>query len=124
MTQHWVRFLVVGLGVFALDASVFLLLEKAGFSIALANAAGMLLGWLAGLVLHQRWTFSDVAERLNGCMVLRHAGALVVNWALGTGLVILLVQIECPLFWAKVLATAVVTVCSFLLARYFVFVRK
>lgn len=120
---QWLRFGVMGGALFALDTAVFVVLVYLGWPMPLANAAGMLAGWLAGLFGHQRWTFAGASAQVTLGMALRHAMVLGVNWCLGTLVLVGLVALGWLPVWSKVLATALVTVCSFWLSRRFVFVK-
>lgn len=115
-----IRFVAVGSGVFALDTGIFLLLYSLGVSSVLANAAGMLAGFLLGLVGHHYLTFRRTGPLGLGTAV-RYGGSFAFNLVLGTTVLeVLLSRGQSPLV-AKLLATAVVTVSNYLISRYFVF---
>jgi|SRR5690554_1300332 len=118
-----IRFVLVGGAAFILDTGIFLLLYGLGLPSVPANAAGMLAGFLLGLVGHHYLTFRRTGPPGLGTAV-RYGGGFAFNLALGiTVLELLLFSGPSPLV-AKILATAVVTVSNYLISRYFVFTRR
>jgi putative flippase GtrA len=117
------RFLIVGGGLFLLDTAVFLLLFSFGMAALVANALGMLAGFICGLFAHHSVTFR-LSEPLNRYMALRYGGAFLINLVVGSLILQLGLAVGLLPVLAKVLATAVVTLNNFLLYRFWVFRRS
>src|SRR5690606_41395104 len=82
-SSELLRFLLVGGGVFALDTGIFLLLYWLGLPSIPANAAGMLAGFLLGLVGHHYLTFRRAGSPGLGTAP-PYAGSFAFNLVLGT----------------------------------------
>jgi len=121
-SSELLRFLLVGGCVFALDTGIFLLLYWLGLPSIPANAAGMLAGFLLGLVGHHYLTFRRAGSPGLGT-ALRYGGSFAFNLVLGTLVLELLLSLDQSALVAKLAATAVVTVSNYLISRYFVFTQ-
>src|SRR5690606_19775481 len=103
-SSELLRFLLVGGCVFALDTGTFLLLYWLGVPSIPANAAGMLAGFLLGLVGHHYLTFRRAGSPGLGT-ALRYGGSFAFNLVLGTVVLELLLSIGQSALVAKLAAT-------------------
>ena len=90
----------------------------------LASAVGYGIGMLQGFVLHRGWTFTAAAR--DGQMQRQAVGFIVVNLICGVFFTVSNVVLHrwMPLEYSSVLATAAAVPLSFVLNRWFVFVRS
>lgn len=115
-----VRFLISGGIVFCADISVFGLLVYLDYGTALANAFGMLTGFLLGYVLHAKFSFRVKTMRsLN--QQLRYLITFLFNLGVASVLISTLAETLSNPWIAKLIAIAVVVLSNYLISRYFVF---
>ena len=121
MRSHFGRYLLVGVVAFALDYAVFWVLWRfATLDYLLANASGMLCGFLLSFVLNRRYVFGTSAA--SGRVLGRFAAANIVSLAFASLVLSVLVRgVGLPTEGAKVLVSALVPLWNFLLYRRFVF---
>lgn len=117
------RFLVVGLASFAADFGVLVLLHGVlHVALWLATTASFLASFAVNFNLNRMWTFRAAGGAIGGQAV-RFVLLVVVNLALTVVIVTGLTALGSDYRWAKVAATALVTVINFVVLRSWVFRR-
>ena len=125
-TAQFVRFLAVGLFVFAADAVIYwLLVEEHAISIFWANLAAKLCGAVLGFVMHKFVTFSwQQASRgstqFGKYILLWFMNVAAANMILFVGTSLLAL----PHFPVKIFGDIVIVASSFLIGRFFIFHKK
>lgn len=116
------RFVVVGLGNTALTmATIYLLREGLGASVAVASAIGFIVGMIQGFLLSRLWTFAGVDHATP--VALQVVGFVVVNLICGAIFTRSNVWLSghLPLLVASLASAAVIMPISFALNRWGVF---
>lgn len=119
--RQLVRFCLVGLANTAVTLGIIFLLRSAGASVAVASAAGYVVGMIQGFLLNRFWTFAGVDHATS--TALQVVGFVVVNAICGAAFVQLNVTVSrfLPLLLSSIVATGIVTPLSFGLNRWIVF---
>lgn len=118
-----VRYVIVGLGVLALDFLTFILLVHfIPAAYVIANVAGKSVGAFSGFFLHKNYTFAGQHDKSTLTQITLYFAAYAGNTALSTCIIYLGVdRLGFADVISKVVADVVVTGSSFLIGRFFVF---
>ena len=115
------RFLVVGLASLAVDFSVYVAAHAwLGLPVWLAAAVGFAAAFVVNFGLNRRWVFAAAHAGRSGQLA-RYLVLVVVNLAITTGGVSLLVAEGVEYRLAKLLVAAAVAVLNFVAQRAWVF---
>lgn len=115
------KYIIVGLSAVAVDFGVFIfLLDMLDFSLSIANAAGIVVGFLWSFSLNRLWAFQSSANYfVQFCLTFF---LLLFNILATTFLISILVeQFEVPAAYAKIAMQAAVVLWNFIIYNYFIF---
>ncbi len=123
MTKSLVIYVVVGLGVVAVDYAVFLVLTALSVVPLVANAAAKVTSATVGFFGHSYLSFAGNKALSPVQQVFRYLVLLLLNMALTSLVIAVALGLDWAKLHAKLLADAVAFVVAYLFSRYFVYRR-
>lgn len=115
------KYIIVGLSAVAVDFGVFIfLLDMLYFSLSIANAAGIIVGFLWSFSLNKLWAFQSSTNSFVQFFLTFFL--LLFNILATTFLIAILVeQFVVPAAYAKIAMQAAVVLWNFIIYNYFIF---
>lgn len=120
------RYVLIQVLAYGLEFAAFWLVLRLGGEalVGPANVAGKALAGLFAFVAHRLFTFPGEQRRGVAAQAALYVGSLALNAALGTLLLLGLLQLGLPAAPAKLVSDTVMIVLTFLVSRHVIFARR
>ena len=123
LSKSLVKYVVVGMGSLAVDYAVLLALYRgAHVDVALASAAGFLVGLGINFVLNKYWSFdADRSAKQSAKQAIMYGALVAINLIFTSAFVAYMVRLHIGPEISKLITTAMVTLWNYVLYKKLIF---
>lgn len=117
-----IKYIITGGSAFAAEYLVFLLLFYVfDLPVVVAHPISFMVGFVVSFSLSRQWVFGNAHAHRPLAQILMYFGLVLINIAITTWVIALLVQVGVWAFVAKIIVTAMIACWNYFIYKYLIF---